>query len=41
MHLWFEIAVVIFMVLLLIQLYGIEGNLGTIATEISRLRERK
>ena len=37
MSLWFEIAVLILLVLLLIQLMGIEGNIGAIAQEIRRL----
>jgi hypothetical protein len=30
MSLWFEIAVLILLVLLLVQLVGIEGNIGTL-----------
>jgi hypothetical protein len=38
MPLWFEIAVVVLLALIVLQLYGIEGNIGIVAQELSRLK---
>jgi hypothetical protein len=37
MPLWFEIIVMLLLALIVLQLYGIEGNISSVANEITKL----
>ena len=39
MPLWFEILVLLFLALIVVQLYGIEGNIHQIAEAINDMKE--
>lgn len=37
MPLWFEIVIIILLLLAIVELFGIEGNIGNVANELVRL----